>query len=141
MNAPTIHPFEEAGLGLAPFKFLGMREERGPITTVLDGLTVQVGAPGQPMGSCKYCGQGIAYVCYVLSADGKRFTVGSDCVMKLAKASNVGMTDLERAVAREMKKVRAAKNAKRAESAREKLAARIEAASAALDANPALLTD
>lgn len=75
----TIHPFETAGLGKAPFKFAGMYEDRGP-KQYPNGMTV--GAPGQPMGTCEYCGQGIALCCRIASADGKTFVVGSDCVEK-----------------------------------------------------------
>jgi hypothetical protein len=39
-----------------------------------------VGAPGQPMGTCAYCGTGIADCRLILSSDGKRFIVGNECV-------------------------------------------------------------
>lgn len=79
-NATHIHKFEMAGLGKAPFKFVGIEELRGPIT-LLGGI--QVGAPGQPMGSCDYCGNGIAICCRIRSSDGKEFVVGSTCVGKV----------------------------------------------------------
>ena len=79
----TIHKFELAGLGKAPFRFIGDYESRGPITNA-DGS--QSGAPGQPMGTCDYCMQGIAICCRIESADGKRFIVGSDCVLKTGDA-------------------------------------------------------
>ncbi len=83
----SLHPFEQAGLGKAPFSFIGMTEERGPIRSTCQktGVEIQIGAPGQPMGTCDYCGQGIAIVCHVQGADGKRFKVGSDCVEKVYK--------------------------------------------------------
>lgn len=79
------HPFEEAGLGLAPFKFVGVEEKRGPISWYdpKSGTTLTAGSPGQPMGTCEYCYQGIAICCSVESADGKRFVVGSDCIRKV----------------------------------------------------------
>ena len=52
-----IHVFEKAGLGVAPFRFVGVEERRGPIQI---SATLFVGAPGQPMGSCQLCGTGIA---------------------------------------------------------------------------------
>jgi hypothetical protein len=69
----TIHEFERAGLGKAPFKFVGVAEK-----------TYQAcqGAPVQPGGTCAYCGQAIRYCFGIRSADGKRFVVGSDCVDK-----------------------------------------------------------
>ena len=81
-----IHPFEKAGLGNAPFKYVGTSYEVGPMK-MADGITT-IGAPGQPMGTCDYCGQGIAYVCRVESADGKIFRVGMDCVNKLFRDDN-----------------------------------------------------
>jgi len=82
MAAASVHPFERAGLGLAPFRVVGMIERRGPINTVLGGVLVSVGAPGQPMGSCKFCGIGIAYCFVVRSSDKREFEVGSDCVAR-----------------------------------------------------------
>jgi hypothetical protein len=74
-----VHVFERAGLGRAPFRVVGFQEKRGPI--MLDtGLTV--GAPGQPMGTCDYCGTGIANCYQICSADDKPFVVGSECVRK-----------------------------------------------------------
>ena len=87
-----LHPFEAAGLGKAPFIYVGMEHKIGPIT-MADGIT-QIGSPGQPMGSCDYCGKGIAYCYSIKSADGKRFVVGSDCVAKLYKESNVDASAL-----------------------------------------------
>lgn len=75
-----LHPFEASGLGKAPFRFVGAAEKRGPIK-LADGVT-EIGAPGQPMGTCDYCGQGIAICCTIQDADGKTFEVGSDCVRK-----------------------------------------------------------
>ena len=80
----TMHPFEKAGLGLAPFRFVDFYVKRGPIKIEnRDGTTTQVGAPGQPMGTCQYCYQGIANICVIESADGRRSEVGCDCVKKV----------------------------------------------------------
>lgn len=68
-----LHKFEQAGLGTAPFQCVGIEEK-----------TYQAcqGAPVQAAGMCDYCGNGIRY-CYVInSSDGKRFVVGSECVLK-----------------------------------------------------------
>lgn len=84
-----IHPFEQAGLGRAPFRFTGTR------------VNVYSAAPGhsQPGGTCAYCGQGIKYECWITSYDGQRFAVGQDCVWKLSRADNRLATDLKRALA------------------------------------------
>tara|TARA_R110002167_G_scaffold143958_2_gene333718 strand:- start:57003 stop:57533 length:531 start_codon:yes stop_codon:yes gene_type:complete len=97
------HVFETAGLGLAPFRFIGAIEDRGPHKVVINGVQCEVGAPGQPMGTCAYCGQGIAICCRIESADGKRFTVGSDCV---AKTGDKGLKALVRKEATKRTKVR-----------------------------------
>lgn len=136
-TATSVHPFEEAGLGLAPFKFMGMYESRGPIT-LADGS--QVGAPGQPMGTCKYCGQGIAICCSIESSDGKRFIVGSDCVAKVTRDDN--RTSPILTAVEQWKKDRAAekREAKR-EAAWAKAVAEKRACKAALDADVTLFTD
>lgn len=82
----TIHKFEEAGLGKAPFRVVGVEILRGPLP-ILDPKTGQhtggySGSPGQPMGCCRYCYTGIAECWWVESADGKRFMVGNVCVGK-----------------------------------------------------------
>ena len=67
------HAFEVAGLGLAPFLFVGASEN---VITYPDG-TQQAG------GSCDYCGTGIRLECHVKSADGKAFKVGCNCISKV----------------------------------------------------------
>lgn len=105
-KAVRIHPFEQSGLGLAPFQFVGMTERSGPIRTeVAPGIFAEVGSPGQPMGTCDHCGTGIKYCCEIVSRDGKRSIVGLDCVAKTYK--ECATTDDARMAAR----VRAEKNA------------------------------
>ena len=80
----SMHVFESAGLGKAPYKFLGVEELRGPIQL---GNGVSCGSPGQPMGSCQYCSTGIAYLFWLQPSDGgKPFYVGSDCIFKSGDA-------------------------------------------------------
>lgn len=78
------HPFERAGLGTAPFRVIGVECRTGPIRTTdpVTGITTEIGSPGQPMGCCQYCYQGISECWLVRSSDGKVFTVGCDCVRK-----------------------------------------------------------
>ena len=78
----VIHAFEKAGLGLAPFNYIGCEHRVGPIKWVENGITHESGSPGQPMGTCDYCGQGIAYCCIIKSSDKKTFIVGTTCVGK-----------------------------------------------------------
>ena len=113
-----IHAFEKAGLGKAPFRYIGAEERRGPIKTVVNGVETTVGAPGQAMGSCDFCGQGIAICCRIDSADGKRFTVGIDCVRRTGDAGLKAASD---------KKIRAIKKKARLENQAKRIAAAKEA--------------
>lgn len=67
------HAFEIAGLGLAPFRFVGASEN---VITYPDG-TQKAG------GSCDYCGTGIRLECRIISADGKSAVVGCNCISKV----------------------------------------------------------
>lgn len=67
------HKFELAGLGLAPFRFIGCSTN---VITYPDGTT-------KAGSSCDYCGTGIANECHVKSADGRLFKVGCDCIAKV----------------------------------------------------------
>jgi hypothetical protein len=120
MTNDLIHPWERAGLGKAPFKFVGMHEE----VFVIPGVMAKAG------GTCAYCSQGIRYVFTCVSADGKRFGVGCDCIAKVHHKGVKILSDAERAL----------RNFK-AEKRREAFAVRKTAAKATLAANPTLLTD
>lgn len=89
MPMSIIHKFESAGLGKAPFRVTGMSEKRCSGQPNAQGVTV--GSPGQPCGTCDYCGTGIANCYEITSSDGKTSIVGSDCV---AKTGDTGMIDL-----------------------------------------------
>jgi hypothetical protein len=69
----TVHIFEAAGLGKAPFRVVGFERR-----------TYQAcpGAPIQVGGSCEYCYTGIKDTYLIRSADGRDFVVGSSCVNK-----------------------------------------------------------
>lgn len=79
-TTPTrIHPFEAAGLGLAPFRYVGSEVRLHQVP----GCHPKAGA------SCDFCGTSIALCCLIESADGKRFKVGCDCVAKTARKSDI----------------------------------------------------
>ena len=125
MTELDIHPYEKAGLGKAPFRYIGMTEK------------VYVACPGatpQPGGTCDYCGNGIRYVFRVQSADGKTFGVGCECIHKVDRACLVNQTQFERDL-REHKK-KQARLQRQAKVKKEE--ERIEAAFAFLDGNQAL---
>lgn len=124
MNATEthLHPFEKAGLGKAPFRCVGMTRKVGPIRFVgKDGLEWSVGAPGQPMGTCDFCGTGIADCFEIRSADGKDFIVGCDCVAKTCAKGERILTQVQK-LARD--KRNAAAKARR-DAAAERSAARV----------------
>lgn len=105
----TVHVFERAGLGKAPFRF------RGAARVVYQACP---GAPIQPGGSCDYCGQAISIHCTIESSDGKRFKVGSDCV---AKTGDAGLRKVATAVAKLKAKEQTEREAARVRAAEEKL--------------------
>lgn len=73
-NAQTIHKFEVAGLGKAPFRFVGLTQN---VFIAHPGATPRAG------GSCDYCGTGIMDECHIISADGKKSKVGTSCIAKV----------------------------------------------------------
>lgn len=70
----SIHRFELAGLGKAPFHFTGTVTEK--VFVACPGATPKAGS------SCDYCGTGIRYEFWVRSACDKEFKVGCDCIHK-----------------------------------------------------------
>jgi len=130
MEQEKVHVFQTAGLGMAPFRVTGFGVKRGPLP-MADGS--MVGAPGQPMGTCQYCGTGIANCFEITSSDGRTFVVGSDCVEKTGDAG------LRRRVKAELSKAarerRDARNAARRAQQREEKAAVVAELQQAIDAH------
>jgi hypothetical protein len=123
----TVHPFELAGLGRAPFKWGGVTEK------------VFQSAPGEPVkgaGSCDYCGQGIRYQVEILSADGKRFKVGTDCAARVGgNGIRKRAETWERTHAKQLGKTRKSKKAEQATAEHAELLAQLdELAETSLDA-------
>lgn len=73
MENETKHVWEIAGLGQAPYTYIGHTTEH---YQACPGAPIQVG------GSCDFCGQGISEMYRFRSADGKVFKVGSNCVKR-----------------------------------------------------------
>ncbi len=132
-EAGTVHPFQAAGLGLAPFRYIGQVHQDiayGQAVVAPEGTGPAVTT--KPGGSCAYCGNYILHMFNVRSADGKTFHVGSDCIAK------VGGPVLAAKVA---KVVSANRKARTAASASEKIAAAVAALArpevrSALEARP-----
>ena len=91
----TVHLFEASGLGQAPYRYIGMAENRFSLG---DGTT-------KPGGSCDFCATGIAYEFRVRSADGRVFVLGSECIHKSGDAG------LRKAISRDEAALRAQKKA------------------------------
>ena len=88
----VLHRFEEAGLGVAPFRFTGVVTEKT--------YCACQGAPVQPGSTCDYCGTCIRYEFWVADAMGREFKVGCDCIHK------TGDTGLIRAISTAESKLR-----------------------------------
>jgi len=115
MTSELIHPFEEAGLGKAPFRF--------------DCVTEKAWM-GQPGGTCQFCGHGIRWEFWVISADGKRFDVGSECIRKI-EAKGSPLRNAAECELRDQKRL----------AKRQRLIVRVNKAATALEQDESLLTD
>jgi hypothetical protein len=73
----VLHAFERAGLGKAPFRYVGSYESK---------FQACPGAPVKAGSSCDYCAESIMYVCVIRSADGREFKVGCDCAARVGDA-------------------------------------------------------
>ncbi len=113
----TVHPFERSGLGKAPFRFVGavqqdIRYGQACVGTI-DGVEILT----KKGGTCAHCGQYIVNMFDVVSSDGKRFHVGSDCVLK------TGDSKLVTAVKKAVSKANKAKREAKADALKAELAA------------------
>lgn len=87
------HVFELAGLGRAPFRFVGMIQQDLCYGEVIlnreEYEKTGVSVTTKPGGSCDFCGQYIVRMFKIQDADGKCFKVGCDCVDKTGDAGLV----------------------------------------------------
>ena len=97
-----IHTFEEAGLGKAPFKFIGVEEKT---------YQAHPTAPIQPGGICAYCGTPLIECCLIQDTEGKIFIVGSTCVNKTGDRGLINF--VKREVNRKRKAVRLERESQR----------------------------
>jgi len=79
-----IHCFEAAGLGKAPFRYVGMENQNIAYGERVIGNIGGVAITTKPGGTCDYCGTYIINIFVVESADGNRFKVGCDCIRKVS---------------------------------------------------------
>ena len=104
----AVHPLERSGLGVAPFRCVRIERRVGPIDM---GNGCSVGAPGQPMGTCDYCGNGIAECCVIQDASGAEFIVGNVCVYKTTAKGVTLYTETERLIRAHKRTARHAREA------------------------------
>lgn len=76
-SAQTIHAFELAGLGAAPYTYSHNTTSFAPSLNPTPG-----GFNQTPCGTCDFCGTCIGYECNFVSADGNKFIVGEVCIFK-----------------------------------------------------------
>lgn len=74
------HPFSYT-IGPGPYKFVGMGQIHFSETFGARYIGPEMDSGG---GTCAHCGQGIVYIYIVKTSEGKRFGVGSDCIMKIS---------------------------------------------------------
>lgn len=81
-----VHPFEAAGMGKAPFRYVGEVDQNIKYGQATGLMKTESGAVVEfqttPGGTCEYCGQYIVSMFRIESADGVKSVVGSDCVTK-----------------------------------------------------------
>lgn len=77
-----IHCFEAAGLGKAPFVYLGCEYQEISHGERVLGSIGGVAITTRPGGTCQYCGTAIVNLFRIRSSDGNEFIVGSECVLK-----------------------------------------------------------
>lgn len=86
----NLHPFEKAGLGKAPFRYVGMVcQEVVGNERVLNGPDAGIMVTTKPGGTCDACGHAIVDMYGIESSDGVRSKVGCDCILKVSKVSPV----------------------------------------------------
>lgn len=101
----TIHLFQAAGLGLAPFRLEGMCQI--PSTSLAEANPTAYNAAlrmlpqGIGIGSCAYCGTPLTNNFLIRSRDGRLFPVGSECVRK---TGDRGLTDKVKVIERERRR-------------------------------------
>jgi|ERR1700738_1102613 len=79
----AIHPFEKAGLGKAPFRYVGVEAQEMSQGRRVLGSVGGCEVSTTPGGTCAYCSHYILNMFIVESADGNRFHVGCDCILKV----------------------------------------------------------
>lgn len=108
MEDIKLHPFERAGLGKAPFRYVGMAAQDlcygQAILNRAEYEQTGVSVTTKPGGTCAYCGTYIVSMFNIRSGDGRVFHVGSDCVEKTGDAKLAAAVKLEKRAADKAKR-------------------------------------
>lgn len=96
----TIHVFEDAGMGKAPFKLIGLysipSSSLGATNPDAYNNMLKAMPKGIGIGSCAYCGTPLVHNFIIESACGKKSPVGCDCVAKTDDKGLVKAIKLEK---------------------------------------------
>ena len=96
---PMVHKFEAAGMGLAPFRFMGAfslpSTHLGEQNPAAYENAMQNMPRGYGMGTCRYCGKAIMNCYCLISADGKKFSIGSECIRKAGDRGLIAKVKIE----------------------------------------------
>lgn len=111
----SIHIFERAGLGVAPFKFVGCE------TRI---YKASPDSPPQAGWSCEFCGTPIMQCCKIKDANGVQFIVGNECVYKTDDKNLVSEAKAE--ILKIQREARHKKEAEKIEAARADLAGNVQ---------------
>jgi hypothetical protein len=80
-----VHPFEMSGLGLAPFRFVGIWTQPtiNEESSNIEAYNIDMkNRPECCQFMCDHCGTAIMVHCIIENSAGKRYAVGQDCIRK-----------------------------------------------------------
>lgn len=114
MTTETIHAFEQAGLGKAPFRYIGMEHQDISYGMAVVGHAGGIPITTKPGGTCAFCGTYIVNMFGVESADGNRFHVGCECIRKTGDAGMMKLVDRDEKARKKLQREASEKNRKAA---------------------------
>lgn len=85
-----VHEWERAGLGPAPYKFVGA------VKKLFQAVPGDPDCPVKPGSCCDYCATAIVWEHWFRAADGREFKVGCDCFFR-AEHPKALVSEVERA--------------------------------------------
>lgn len=106
-----IHTFEQSGLGIAPFKVVGIWDmpSRSLLEHNPEAWNNALRTAPCRVGSCHYCGHELIVHFIIKSSDSKIFAVGSECVRKTGEKGLIDkMKALQKARDREIRRAKQA---------------------------------